>query len=82
MCLSPCAFADPPKFSADLSTYKEIRQDPQAKAAFDRVFPELANNPQLDAVESATLGDIAAHVPDRMTLEKLTALQAEFDKIK
>jgi hypothetical protein len=82
MAMAPAAFADGAKFNTTTTLLGDILDNAAAKAAFAKVFPELAANPDLEQGRSMTLADIAGYVPDQFTPEKLKELQAEFDKIK
>ena len=81
--LSPAALAqDAPKFSTTSSTIGAILDNEEAKAAFIKAFPEVADNPQLDAAREMTLQDVKGYAPDIFSDEKLAALDAELAKIK
>jgi hypothetical protein len=80
--MSGAALADEPKFNNTTTVLSDIWANPEAKAAFTKVFPEVAANPQLEQGMSLSLAEIAGYVPDQFTPEKLKELQAEFDKIK
>jgi hypothetical protein len=79
--LSP-AFAEEPKFNTTTTLLSDIWANPEAKAAFTKVFPEVAANPQLEQGMGMTLTEISGYAPDQMTPEKLKELDAEFAKIK
>jgi hypothetical protein len=80
--LGPVASAEEPKFNVSTTPLGAILDAPTAKAAFTKVLPDLAANPDLDQGRSMTLTEISGYVPDQVTPEKLKQLQAEFDKIK
>lgn len=80
--MTGAAFADEPKFNTTTTLLSDIWANPEAKAAFVKVLPGVAANPQLNMGMGMTLPEIAGYVPDEMTPEKLKELQAEFDKIK
>lgn len=80
--LAAPAFADEPKFNTTTTVLSDIWANEAAKAAFVKVFPEVAANPQLEQGMALSLAEIAGYVPDMMTEDKLKELQAEFDKIK
>lgn len=82
--LSPAAFADEgaAKFSTSTSTIGEIMDNEEAKAAFEKVVPDLATNPDLAQGYDFTLVDVQSYVPDQLTDEKLKELDAEFAKIE
>jgi len=81
--LSPAALAqETPKFSTASSTIGAILDNADAKAAFLKAFPEVADNPQLDAAREMTLQDVKGYAPEMFTDEKLAALDAELAKVK
>jgi len=80
--LGPAAFADELKFNTSTTVLSDIWANPEAKAAFTKVFPEVAANPQLEQGMSLSMAEIAGYVPDQFTPEKLKELEAEFAKIK
>ena len=82
MALAPTALADSAKFNTTSTLLGDILDSPTAKAAFAKVFPEIAANPDLDQGRGMTLTENSDYVPDQVTPEKLKQLQAEFDKIK
>lgn len=83
MALSPAALAqDGPKFSTATSTIGAILDNAEAKAAFIKAFPEVADNPQLDSARDMTLQDVKGYAPDIFSDEKLAALDAELAKIQ
>jgi hypothetical protein len=78
----PAAFADEAKFNTTTTVLSDIWANPEAKAAFTKVFPEIASNPQLEQGMSLSMAEIAGYVPDQFTPEKLKELEDEFAKIK
>ena len=81
--LSPAALAqETPKFSTAASTIGAILDNADAKAAFLKAFPEVADNPQLEAAREMTLQDVKGYAPEMFTDEKLAALDAELAKVK
>jgi hypothetical protein len=70
-----------PKFSVAKTTIGDIMANPEAKAAFAKVMPELAANPQLEQGYSMTLADVVQYVPD-LTPEKLKEIDAGLAKVK
>ena len=82
LAMAPGAFADGAKFNITTTLLGDILDSPAAKAAFAKVFPEIASNPDLDQGRAMTLTEISGYAPDQITPEKLKQLQAEFDKIK
>lgn len=82
--LSPAAFADEgaAKFSVATSTIGQIMEDETAKAAFEKVLPDLAGNPDLVQGYDFTLVDVQSYAPDQITDEKLKELDAELAKIE
>lgn len=73
--------AGEPKFSVAKTTIGDIMANPEAKAAFAKVMPELAANPQLEQGYSMTLPDIVQYVPE-LTPEKLKEIDANLAKVK
>lgn len=83
LALAPAALAqDAPKFSTASSTIGAILDNAEAKALFIKAFPEVADNPQLDAARDMTLQDVKGYAPDIFSDEKLAALDAELAKIQ
>lgn len=82
MAMAPAARADGAKFNIATTLLGDILENVAAKAAFAKVFPEIASNPDLDQGRAMTLTEISGYAPDQVTPEKLKQLQAEFDKIK
>lgn len=82
--LSPAAFADEgdAKFSVAATTIGQIMENEEAKAAFEKVMPEIATNPDLAQGYDFTLVDIQSYAPDQITDEKLKELDAELAKIE
>jgi hypothetical protein len=78
---APAAFAETAKFNTESTLLSAIWANAEAKAAFTKVFPEVAANPQLEQGMGMSLAEISGYVPDMMTPDKLKELQAEFDKI-
>lgn len=82
LALSPVALAqEAPKFSSS-STIGAILDNAEAKAAFVKAFPEVADNPQLEAARDMTVQDVKGYAPEVFSEEKLTELDAELAKIK
>jgi hypothetical protein len=82
--LSPVALAQDdtaPKLSS-ASTIGAILDNPEAKAAFAKAFPEAAENPQLEAARDMTLQDVKGYAPEIFTEEKLKEFDAELAAIK
>ncbi|MBI1359897.1 MAG: hypothetical protein GC155_06385 [Alphaproteobacteria bacterium] len=82
LALGSAAVADTVKLSTTTSLLGDILDNPAARAAFTKIFPDIAANPALEQGRGMTLADIAGYVPDQITPEKLKELQAEFDKIE
>ncbi len=82
--LSPAAFADggAAKYSTATTTIGEIMENEATKAAFEKVMPELATNPDLAQGYDFTLVDVQSYVPDQITDDKLKELDAELAKIE
>ena len=82
LALAPTALADGAKFNITTTLLGDILDNAAAKAAFAKIFPEIASNPDLDQGRAMTLAEISGYAPDQITPEKLKQLQAEFDKLK
>ena len=81
--LSPAALAqDEPKFSTKTSTIGQILDNAEAKAAFAKVFPEVAANDQIEQARDMTLADVKGFAPDYFPDAKIAELEAELAKIK
>jgi hypothetical protein len=70
------------KYNITSTLLSDIWADEAAKAAFTKVFPEIAANPQLEQGMGLNVTEIAGYAPDVMTPEKLKELEAELAKIK
>lgn len=82
LAIAPSAFADEAKFNTTTTLLGAILDNPEAKAAFAKVFPEIAASDQLEQGRDFTLTQIAEFVPDQFTPEKLKELNDELAKIK
>lgn len=83
LALSPVALAqDAPKFSTKTSTIGQILDNPEAKAAFTKVMPEVAAAPQLEQAREMTIDAVKSMAPDYFPDDKVKALDAELAKIK
>jgi hypothetical protein len=71
-----------PKFSVSGSTLGAILDNPEGKAAFVKIFPELADNPQLDQAREMTLEVVKGFAPQAFPDDKLAELNTELAKIK
>lgn len=79
--VSPTAMAQiEAKFSTEKSTIGELLDNPEAKAAFAKVMPDLANNPDIDQGREMTLQAIADM--GYADAKQFPALNAELAKIK
>jgi hypothetical protein len=74
--------APTPKFNITSTLLSDIWANEAAKAAFTKIFPEVAANPQLEQGMGLNVTEIAGYAPDLMTPEKLKELEAELAKIK
>lgn len=83
LALSPAALAqDAPKFSTKTSKISEILENPEAKAAFTKVMPEVVAAPQLAQVTEMTIEAVKGMAPEYFPDEKVKELHAELAKIK
>lgn len=83
--MSPAALAQDggaPKFSTTTSSIGAILDNAEAKAAFVKVFPDLADRPELDQARDMTLEVVKGFAPEYFPDEKLKELDAELAKIK
>lgn len=81
--LSPMAVAqDAPKFSTTTSTFAVLIENPEAKAALEKVFPGTADAPELQPAMEMTPDAVKGFAPEIFTAEKLKELDAELAKIK
>jgi hypothetical protein len=76
------ALAEGAKFSTATTTIGDIMANEQAKAAFVKVFPGVAEDPRLDQALTMSVAEVAGYEPSVFTEEKIKELQAEFDKIQ
>jgi len=70
------------KFNTTTTLLGAILDNPAAKAAFAKVVPELAANPQLEMGREMTLTAIAEFAPEALTADKLKELEAELAKVE
>lgn len=81
--MAPVALAqDAPKFSSTTSTFAQILDNAEAKAALDKVFPGTSEAPELQPAMEMTPDAVKAFAPEIFTEEKLKELDAELAKIK
>ena len=81
--LSPVALAqDAPKLSVKTSSIESILANPEAKAAFVKVMPEVAASEQLDAVKEMTIDAVKGMAPQYFPDDKVAELDAELAKVK
>lgn len=81
--LSPAALAqDAPKFSTKTSTIGQIIDNAEAKAAFAKVFPEVAAAPELEQAREMTIEMVKGMAPEYFPEEKVKELDVELAKIK
>ena len=81
--LSPAAMAqesEAPKFSAEKSTIGELLDNTEAKAAFVKVMPDIANHPDIEQGRDFTLQAVADM--GYADASKFPELNAELAKIK
>lgn len=81
--LSPAAMAqttEAAKFSTDKSTIGELLDNAEAKAAFVKVMPDIANHPDIEQGREMTLQAIADM--GYADAKKFPELNAELAKIK
>jgi hypothetical protein len=81
--LSPVALAqDAPKFSVKASTIGQILDNAEAKAAFAKNLPDLAERPELEQAREMTLDAVSQMAPEYFPEDKMKALDADLAKIK
>jgi hypothetical protein len=68
------------KFSVETTKVSEIAKNPAAKAALEKVLPQIAE--YYDQIGEMTLKEVAPMSQGALGDEQLKALQVEFDKIK
>jgi hypothetical protein len=69
-----------PKLSVETTPIGEIIKVPEAKAALEKVLPEIAD--YYDQIGDMTLAGVAPMSQGALNETNLKELQAEFDKIK
>ncbi|OYX49504.1 MAG: hypothetical protein B7Y90_06405 [Alphaproteobacteria bacterium 32-64-14] len=80
--LSPAALAqDAPKFST-ASTVGAVLDNPEAKAAFVKVFPEIADRPELEGARDMTFDGLANMAAEYFPADKIKELNTELAKIQ
>ncbi len=77
--LAQAPAAAPAKLSAATTPVSTIIQNPKAKAALEKAFPELAQ--YYDQIGSMTLTDLIEVSQGMIDEAKIKALQVEFDKL-
>ncbi len=81
--MSPMALAqDAPKFSTTTSSFAALIENAEAKAALEKVFPGMAESPELEPALQMTPDMVKSFVPELLTDAKLKELDAELAKIK
>jgi len=78
---APAAAPAATKFSTK-STIGALLDNAEAKAAFAKVFPDVATNPQLEGAREMVLADLASQYADYFPADKLKELDTELAKIK
>jgi para-nitrobenzyl esterase len=78
---TPAATAPAAKFSVK-STIGQLLDNPEAKAAFAKAFPDVATNPQLEMAREMVLADLASQYADYFPADKMKQLDADLAKIK
>ncbi len=85
LAFAPAALAQDataPKFSSKTSTIGAILDNPAAKAAFEKVMPEVAAAPQLQDARDFTIEMVKGMAPEYFPEEKVVELDAELAKIQ
>lgn len=83
LALSPVALAqDAPKFSTKTTKISDILANPEAKAAFAKVMPEVVAAPQLEQALGMTIDEVKVMAPEYFPEEKVKELDVELSKIK
>lgn len=83
LALSPAALAqDAPKFSTKTTKISDILANPEAKAAFGKVMPQVVAAPELAQAYEMTIDEVKAVAPDYFPEEKVKELDVELSKIK
>jgi hypothetical protein len=77
---APAMAQTPAKLSVETTKISEIAKNATAKAALEKVLPEIAQ--YYDQIGEMTLKEVAPMSQGALDDEKLKALQVEFDKIK
>jgi hypothetical protein len=82
---APATAAAPAAAAAKFSTKSTIGQildNAEAKAAFAKAFPDVANNPQLEGAREMVFADLASSYADYFPADKVKELEADLAKIK
>ena len=77
---APAMAQTPAKLSVETTKISEIAKNATAKAALEKVLPEIAQ--YYDQIGEMTLKEVAPMSQGALNDENLKTLQAEFDKIK
>jgi len=90
LALAPAAaFAQAPAAPAAASGYYStastpigtLLDDPAAKAILIKYIPEVATNPQIDAVRTQTLKAVQSYAPDKITDQVLANIDADLSAL-
>lgn len=68
-------------YSTSDTTIGALLDDPAAKAVLDKILPEFSTNPQIEMARGMTMKAIQPFAGDKLTDEKLAAIDAELAKL-
>jgi len=66
-----------PGYSVATTTIGTLLDTPALRVIFQKYLPEIVADPQVELGRALTLPDIVQYVPDKVTPEKLAAIDAE-----
>lgn len=79
---TPAAPAAAARYSSATTDIGTLLDTPATRAVIDKVLPGLSTNAQIDMARGMTLRAIQQFAPDKLTDERLAAVDAELAKLK
>ena len=68
-------------YSIETTELGTLLDDPAAKAVLVKQIPDVVSSEQIDMARTMTLKQLQQYAGDRVTDEKLTAIQADLNKL-
>ncbi len=78
---APTAAVAPAPYSSATTTLGVLFADAAAKAVIDKHLPGLSTNERIGMASGMTLKDIQGYMPDKLSDERLAAIDADLAKL-